>query len=235
MKAPHITSSHGYSSLIAVFLLFVMSFTGTTLIDMTSADVRIKSQELETTQALQVGNGGIQFALKMLKSGKNPNAVSRQLGQGEFTISTAPTQRQVSVWSRVGEAEKTQLIETPFSNNCVEVDTSHGFVDGNAIKDIRIRKACHDAINITALDLKWVGDPLEPIDKITVNTNPVYGPGGTGNNGEILDILQLSLMDNGWYQIEYHFSEPIVSPTHFTLDIHFEDDSYHSTTFDIIP
>ena len=59
----------GYSIIVAIVIFTVLSMMGTAMIDMTSFDARIKSQEVQALQSTEIGNAGIQYALEKITVG----------------------------------------------------------------------------------------------------------------------------------------------------------------------
>lgn len=235
MRPNTIKQQSGYSSIIAVVLLLVFGMSGTTLVDMSSIDARIKSQEMQTAQALQVGNGGIQYALEKIKSGLNPNNTTKTLGKGEFQIFTNPQMSQVSVKSTVGEAKTEQVIETPFAKACLNIDTSQTDTTNNILRKINLKKTCHDAVIITSLAMSWSSGSLDPITDIQMNGAVLYGPSGTGTDGEIINILDYTINNAGLNQLDYVFSQAIPLPNTFTLTLFFKDGSETNRVISLLP
>lgn len=226
--------NHGYTSILSIVVLTILGLMGSSIVNMSSTGVRMKGQEVQTSQAVYVGNAGIQYALLKLKNGLNPNNVTKTIGAGEFTITTNPTIQEVAVSSSVGESQKSQKLQTAFTAQCLEIDpTPHVIENNNALKQIRVRKTCHAAAILTAIKLSWTNGGANNIDEIEMGPSSIHGPGGIGSMNATIDTVDSSLTNGNWVNLNFYFDDPIVIPNNYTLTLIFMDESSTTSNFSL--
>lgn len=227
-------NNRGYLIIYAVVLIMAMGFLGTTVIDITSVDARTRSHEVQNIQALQLGNGGLQYALERLKNGFDTNNITKTLGNGEFEISTVPASSEVFVTAKVGDSAKTLKIRARFSKDCLEIDTSQIAAQNNFIEKIRFRKTCNSTAYLTHLSLNWQSGVANKITSIISNSvDTIYGPGGNGNPGEQLDVTDQTLSSGSWNRLDFEMAQPAATPDNFTVTLFFADGSSKVINFNL--
>lgn len=158
----HILKSKKGSTLVgSLFIIVGLTFFASSAVYVTNGENRATVNEMQTTQALQVGSAGLEYASKQLELGLDPSITDKALGTGSFTITTEPTSHTVTVTSFVGDARKVQSITTDnFSDNCVGFDTtSQPYIEGNDIYDVQLVQTCNDAAYITSMVISWDWTP----------------------------------------------------------------------------
>lgn len=231
-----IDGHRGYSSIITIVVITVFSFLSTTILDMTSVDSQIKGHEVQASQALLIGNAGIQYSLYKLNNGLSPNNITKNFNGGQFTISTNPAAASVTVESDMGPSKKKQSLSTNFSNQCTTSDLSMITVASNVLINIRFRKACHAKIILTGLVLNWTsngGGLGNTITEIRVDNQTVYGPNGDLDQGDPVAIADKTIADSGWHEVSYIFEDPISIPNTFTFKLQYKDESEKVETFSL--
>lgn len=223
----------GYSSIIAIVVITVLSFLSTTILDMTSVDSQIKNHDLQSSQSLLIGNAGIQFALFKLNNGLSPSNITKNLNGGQFTITTHPATSKVTVTSQIGEAQDTQSISTKFSHDCTTIDLGLTVINADKVDLIRFKKECHAKIILTGMILHWTDGGSNPITAVKVDESVVYGPEGSINPGSVIDIPDWVVSDSIYHKIRFQFTGAVTSPNTFLLTLIFKDESEKSVQFNL--
>ena len=225
----------GYSIIVAIVIFTVLSMMGTAMIDMTSFDARIKSQEVQALQSTEIGNAGIQYALEKIKGGENPNNVTKNLGYGQFQISTDPASSRITINGQVGASTKVQTLSALFSKECIEINTTQTEAHLNLLRKIRLKKTCNDAFTIDKIRLFWDSGGPNSISEIQMDTATIYGPGLNGNPNEILNVSDSAINNDGWHNLEFYFSQNVDLPNNFIITFFFLDESEKSANFSLPP
>lgn len=223
----------GYSSIIAIVVITILSFLSTTILDMTSVDSQIKNHDLQSSQSMLIGNAGIQYALFKLNNGLSPSNTTKNLNGGQFTITTQPATSKVTVTSQIGDAQDTQSISTKFSHDCTTINLDLTVINADKVDDIRFKKECHTKIILTALVLDWDSGGSNPITAVKVDESVVYGPEGSTNPGSVIDIPDWVVSDSIFHKIRFQFAGTVTSPNTFLLTLIFKDESEKSVQFNL--
>jgi len=86
-----IKDQHGVSLIAAVFIIVILAFMGMMFISMVTTSSVTATNDLLSAQALDVAEGGIEFALYQFKSGTVCTALANSnvsLGRGSFTVTS---------------------------------------------------------------------------------------------------------------------------------------------------
>lgn len=149
-----VENQKGYTIIGTMIIMMIMSYMGINVADVADSDSSGSVREVQATQALYVGNGGIQYALKQLDEGLDPVG-TRRFGEGEFTVRTDPNARGVFVSSLVGPAVREQSLLVKFSRDKTDLDLRESMHQGNEIKNINLLKTEGGRVILTHLALRW--------------------------------------------------------------------------------
>lgn len=207
---------------------------GIALIDLSAGSISAGSNEMLNSQALYVGQGGLEDARRNLDFGQSPNVTNKALGFGSYTTTSVPDTGLITVASQIGNAKKTQHIYAKFSKDCISFDTSEAQSDddsGYNLINLRMIKTCNQEAELTEMTVSWnwhecvlnANDPFTEcpneyddgearVQLINVEDEMVYNPGlgigtpggGGAASGEPIDLEDYTLMDNGLYAFEGH-------------------------------
>src|SRR3989338_5521939 len=139
----------------ALFAITLFAFGGMSLIELAASENAASGNEMQTSQALQVGTGGLEQARYLLDFGLSPDVEDKPLGFGSYTIISDPANSTVTVESDVGLGRKVQSINADFSKNCIEIDTSNAFTAEANLQGIALVKSCNQEAVITKVTLDW--------------------------------------------------------------------------------
>lgn len=153
----HILNKRGSSLIASVITLALVGYMGASLLQLGGAGDRAATNEFQTTQAMQAGNGGIQYALQKLEAGLSPDIENKALSTGTFTVETDPVTRQLTVTGKAGLAKKVQNLTTEFTPDVLIVDTTPAFLspNGKNLEGFEFVKDGHAAAVLTSVKVTW--------------------------------------------------------------------------------
>lgn len=140
------------STLIMVTLL---AYIGASVSDLTSSDTSSTTNESQGLQALQVGNGGLQYALEKIETGNDPDIANQSFGKGTFTVTSDPATQLVSVTGVVGNARKVQTLTTDFAQQVMGIDVASATIKNKDLQDIEVAKNGNTATILTQMKVEW--------------------------------------------------------------------------------
>lgn len=140
----------------------LMGFMGAALTDMAGSDSSAGTNELQTVQAIQVGNGGIQYALDKIDQGLDPSVDDKSFGAGAFTIETDPDDQLVTVTGEVGDAKRIQSLTTDFAEQVTDLNVQAVTYNGTNLKHLELTKdetlgedGSHSAVIVSGITVTW--------------------------------------------------------------------------------
>lgn len=139
----------------ATIVITLIGTMGLAALELSNEDSGSSTNEMQSFQALQVGNGGIQYALDKIRDGLDPDVVGKTFAQGDFDVVSDATSQIVSITGRVGAAKRTQSVMTSFSQQCVATDVTPASYTQRELNDVEIVKSCNNAAVITSVKFEW--------------------------------------------------------------------------------
>lgn len=202
----HLINRRGYTLVSAVITLLLVGYMGATIVESMSADSSDTAGELQGFQALQIGNGGIQFAIDKINDGLSPDVSGKAFSTGTFDVVTNPAGQTFTVTAYAGLAKKTQSMSTTFSQQCVDIDvTTAGYSQKN-LTGIELIKTCNNAAVVSAMEVEWNWGACAQALSCTATQNPAVGadpntgkvtichiPPGNPNNQHTISVSQNAL------------------------------------------
>lgn len=176
---PLVLKKEGSTLISAIFLILFASFMGSAVVQIDSADTISSANNLKGTQALYVGQAGLESAKRKLDLGGNPDMIDQPFGYGSYTITSDLNTQLVTVNSLVGDARRVQSIQGNFSDQCVTLDTTAAVVQGSNLQGVKLVKTCNTAAIVTkvTIDWNWPQCGLQPGDDPYA---PYYDPNHPG-------------------------------------------------------
>lgn len=178
-----LTNDHGYTLIATVITLMLVGYMGASLVESLSADAADTSGELQSTQALHIGNGGIQYALDKINDGLSPDVTGKPLGVGYFDVVTNPAGQTFAVTAYAGLAKKDQSISTTFAQQCVDIDVTTATYDQKELQGIELVKTCNKAAIVSDVVVEWNWGACAQALSCTALDNPPVG--ADPNTGKI--------------------------------------------------
>jgi len=167
------------SSLIgALMTLMVLGFTGMAAVEMSTGENMASVNDMETQQALYVGQAGIEYAKDKLSQGLSPDINNKSFGRGSFSVVSSPDQSSFQVTSQVGSARRVQTIGANFSKDNTALDLTRAYVDENHLKNVDLVKFGGEAVVITGMIVDWEMGSCEADDEASIAANCVTGSWG---------------------------------------------------------
>lgn len=149
-------NNKGSSTIVGTLAVMVLlAAASVSVVNLSGTDTKSYNDSMQGTQAMAVGNAGIQWALDKLNQGQSPDVTDKPFEQGTFTVTSDPTSSLITVVSKVGDAKKTQRINADFSYNCVKLDVSKVTVNDDTLQGLKFVKSCNDKAVLDKIVLKW--------------------------------------------------------------------------------
>lgn len=150
-------NERGSSLVGALILVTLLGYMGASLLNLGGTDSSGGANDMQSVQALEVGNGGIQYALDRLNQGESPVVTNKALARGSFTVATNPAAQQLTVTGTVGNATKRQTMNADFSSSCVDLVVTGAYVSssGKSINGLEVVKTCNAKATITTMAVTW--------------------------------------------------------------------------------
>lgn len=150
----HLFNKKGSTLVAALAVMVVLAAGAATVIHLSGTDTRSYTDDMQASQALAVGNAGLQRALHKLNYGEDPS-MTAAFAQGTFAVTTDPVQSKITVVSQVGDAKKTQSINANFARNCVDLIVSSAYIDSATLLDISLTKSCNKYSTLDSTTISW--------------------------------------------------------------------------------
>lgn len=168
-------NQNGYTLIATVITLMLVGYMGASLVESLGADSADTAGELQNIQALQIGNGGIQYALDKINDGLSPDTTDKPLGVGTFDVVTNPAGQTFTVTAHAGLAKKTQSVSTTFAQQCVDIDVTTASYDQKELQGIELVKTCNKAAVISDVVVEWNWSACAQALSCTAMDNPPVG------------------------------------------------------------
>lgn len=153
-----IRNNRGSTLVAATITLALVGFMGASLLETSDTGNSSATNEFQTTQALQIGNGGIQYALSQIDKGLSPDIQGKELGAGTFSVVSDPTTGALNVTAKVGVAYKEQGVTTSFASDVMNLDTTPSYLENNGstlLSGFEISKSGHSMAYLAAITVNW--------------------------------------------------------------------------------
>lgn len=152
-----LTNEKGSTLVGALIMVVLMGYMGASLLNLGGSDTTSGTNEMQVTQALQVGNGGIQYALDKINQGLSPVVTDQALGVGTFSVAADTPASTVTVTGRVGNARKVQTLDVDYSSSCVALEVAGAYISssGKSINGVEVIKSCNAKATITTMSISW--------------------------------------------------------------------------------
>lgn len=157
MMKKHLNNQKGSTLVGALIMVVLMGYMGASLLNLGGADTSSGTNEMQSSQALEVGNGGIQYALDKLNQGQDPTVSNKALGKGTFTVATNAGGGNLTVTGAVGSARKSQTLDVDYASGCVDLDVTGAYISssGKSINGMEVIKSCNAKATITTMVVSW--------------------------------------------------------------------------------
>lgn len=203
----NVRNNRGSSLIAALMALVVLGLAGMALVEMGASESSNSTNEIQTDQALYVGQAGIEYALQKIGMGQSPNVTNKSFGTGTFTITSDPVASLVTVASKVGPSKKIQTIHANFGHDCIHFDVSGAYTHNQDLFNVKLVKTCNTQVTLTKMWVDWnwstcVKNAVDPywdcpnnhttdhnhggsnLKMMAINGTDIYNPGlGKGTPG----------------------------------------------------
>lgn len=182
----------------SLILITTLAYIGVVMSQLTSSDMEIGTNEIQSVQATQVGNAGIQYALDKINQGQSADVENQGFGPGTFTVTTNPNTPEVIVTANVGKAKKVQSLEAFFAQQCNYTDATTVQINGNEIENIEVVKTCNDIAMLSDIQVTWnwsvcaqnIGCTADEVDNEGEDNGTIicHSPPGNSNSAHTITI-----------------------------------------------
>lgn len=144
------------SSMVSLLIMITLgAYMATSIANLGVSDTTNTTNELQSLQANQIGNGGLQEALQKITNGQSPNVSNKIFGAGSYTIETDPSTQFVTVMSAAGDAKKTQKVTATFSQQAVTMDVTPAAINNMDLIGVELSKSTNKKAILTKLKVEW--------------------------------------------------------------------------------
>lgn len=222
----HKLNSRGVSVIAILLVIATMGLLGGSITVLVSTGQVSRTNDLVREQAFYINMGGIEYALKQIDDGEDPNGDQRYLGNGQFTVTYDSQTGSISVSSDVsamyGTSNPTFSIQGPTSGNmadCLEIHTNSAVFASGELNGLSYQNTCDSAIVIASMTVSWTQDDGEKLTDIFIGNTEVYSSAGvaSGVSVDVVDstIPALSTISSQNY---FQFDDSGMDYKNFTID-----------------
>ena len=206
IKFSKLTSNSGVA-IVAVFLIIaILSLMGGVVTHMVATGSVARTNDLVSEQAFDLVHAGMEYALKRLDDGINPDGDVRYLGSGRFTVAyddaTGAISSTADVSTMFGSSNPSFSIQGPTSggnmSDCLEVDVSGAAMNTiwwpYEIVGAILNNTCSNNITIASMTVSWTplsGDNTVIIELGGTTVYQNYSPGAP--SGSPIDITDYTI------------------------------------------
>lgn len=138
-----------------LIMITLGAYMATSVANLGVSDTTSTTNNLQSVQAIQIGNGGLQEALQKITNGQSPNVTNKPFGAGAYTIETDPSTQFVTVTSAVSEAKKVQKVTATFSQQAITMDVTPAALSDTNLTGIELSKSANKKAILTNMKMEW--------------------------------------------------------------------------------
>lgn len=184
----------GVGIVAVIMIVAVLSVMGAVVTLLVATGAVSKTNDLVREQAFELGTAGIEYALKRIDEGSDPDGDTRYLGAGRFTVAYSPA-GLITITSDVsammGSAAPTFTVQGPVPGgtmaDCLTVDVSGASMDQwwpYEILGAVLRNTCQTDVVIASMTVTWTPASANRTVTIRLGNTDVYNnwpgiPAGT--------------------------------------------------------
>jgi Flp pilus assembly protein TadG len=222
----------GVTVVAALIAIFLMGALGAGIAYFTASNQQTRIQQVTSDQAFYSAHAGIEFALGQILTGGSSALTFTRHFSGE-TISITRASGLITVSTAEKSAVATHSITDPnptSQGTCLQVDTSAKAISGNnlLVGLVLSRDAsCATPLVITGMQISWVPDGGEQVNRIRIAENPVEYGGPSQSSGSTFDFgsNDYTINDSGNHDLTDIRWTSNVTNHNFTLVFLMEDSS----------
>lgn len=240
-----VCSSRGVGIVAVLLIVSVLSVMGMVVTALVATGAVSKTNDLVREQAFELGAAGIEYALKRISEGADPNGDVRNLGAGRFTVGYAPS-GLVTVTSDVstmtGSSTPTFTVQGPTPGgsmaDCLTVDVSGAYMNTiwwpYEIMGAVLRNTCSAPITLATMTINWTPTSAEHTVMITLDGSNVYSNWPGTPAGASIDIADRAIdacSSSAQTRIRFDTEMP---GKNFTVDYTMSDGSTKSAFYQFV-
>ncbi len=148
-------NNKGNSLIGALVVMVVLAGAAASVVSTSGVDTRSYTNDMQSQQALAVGNAGLQWALDRVNNGYDPTVANKEFGAGYFNVDSTADSSLITVTAFVGDAKRVQSINADYARNCFDVEGYEVVVSGNTVSGIELEKDCNDIGIVASVTVDW--------------------------------------------------------------------------------
>lgn len=238
-----ISSNKGVSIIAAIFTLIILGIFGALIVTLVSTEQETRIAQLTQDWAFYNAQAGLEYGLRQVDTGGEPEVTNKPFGKGAFTINVdfvEGSKRDMIVTGTSGASQRTFTINyDSFGGDCLSVNNDQVVMTGpgkTELKGLTLTRNCNDVITIDRIGFLWTPDNVnEKVIGITIKNDLVWSSISGIGSGEIADITDTPITGSVAHQInQIDFSHNMLNKE-LTLVFYLSDTSSKTITFTILP
>ncbi|HPQ80592.1 MAG TPA: hypothetical protein PLZ86_02595 [bacterium] len=197
-------SRRGVGIVAVLLIVSVLSVMGLVVTALVATGAVARTNDLVREQAFELGTAGIEYALKRISEGADPNGDVRYLGAGRFTVGYAPSGLVTvtsDVSSMLGSSTPSFTVQgpTPGGNmaDCLEVDVSGAYMNSvwwpYEIMGAVLQNTCNVPITISTMTISWSPTSADNTVRVRLGNSNVYNNWPGTPAGSPIDITDYTI------------------------------------------
>ncbi len=177
-------NSRGIGIVAVMIIVVMLSLIGGVIATVVATGSVAKTNDLVREQAFGLVQAGLEYALKRLDDGADPDGDTRYLGRGQFTVDYNSETGVIIIHSNVSGLQAASSpsfsIQGPTSGNmadCLTVDVSGAYLQSwslDRLRGLTLQNTCNGDVTITSMTVSWSPDSGERMTQIRIEGDNVY-------------------------------------------------------------
>lgn len=189
----------GFGILGAVIMMTVLSLLSGAVIHAIASSQVTQVNHLVREQAFYNVQAGIEYALKQIDDGVDPDGMQKTFAGGTFTIAYNATTGAATVSANksgyFASASPSYGIQLPSLSNeadCLAVNVAGAYLNGAStrLQGITLQNTCATVSNIDSMSVSWTPSGSEKTQIIRIQSSNVYSSSAGVASGTLVDIRQ---------------------------------------------
>ncbi len=224
----------GFSILAVILVMLVLSIMGLTVGYLTAVSEMSNTNQMSSVKAYYIAAAGVEYSIKQIYDAAantvNVPEPGMAVGSESFIVSQVNT--SITITGRSGNANRVLHVSSPSNADCTPFDVSHANLDMNdTLHHIYFNKTCLQTTVIDKMQMSWIPDNGEKIQKVRMGNTYVYNNAAGQGSGQILELADYTVNDASQQEIsKIQFNNTISGKT-FTLTMIMIDGSTRKMTF----
>lgn len=192
-------SHQGFGILGAVIMMTVLSLLSGAVIHAIASSQVAQVNHLVREQAFYNVQAGIEYALKQIDDGVDPDGMQKTFAGGTFSIAYNATTGAATVSANksgyYASASPTYSVQLPSLSNeadCLTVNVAGAYLNGAStrLQGITLQNTCANVTNIDSMSVSWTPSGSEKTQIIRIQSSNVFSSSAGVVSGALVDVRQ---------------------------------------------